>query len=53
MQNVQGYIAILEKGFELAMPQGYKEDLTKHDKQTLTNENAPQVFVWAVRECGT
>jgi hypothetical protein len=34
-------------------PKHYKTDLTKHDRVHMSRKNAPEEFVWVLRECGT
>lgn len=50
--NVEGYEALLDKAEETGWPKWYKTDLDV-DKEILGRCDAPDTFVWLLRETGT
>jgi hypothetical protein len=47
------YKTIAAEARSLGLPIHYKDDLIKHDAYSLAYYNAPDLFLWAIRDCGT
>lgn len=53
MANIKGLKAILKKCFEMKLPEAYVDDFCEHDFNSLMEKDAPETFLWVLRECGT
>ena len=47
------YDLLLQESERVGWPKHYVADLTRHDRNRLLGPDAPERFVWALRECGT
>lgn len=53
MANIKALKALLKKCIELKLPEAYIEDFSEHDFNCLITNDAPETFLWVLRECGT
>ena len=53
MANWKGYRAIKAEASRVGWPEHFREDLTRHDRATLSRKDAPREFGWVLRRCGT
>lgn len=53
MANWQAYRALKAESMKVGWPLAYQTDLTKHDRAALSVKDAPERFVWILRNAGT
>ncbi len=53
MANWRAYRLIKAESNLVGWPVVYRTDITKIDRQTLSRKDAPESFLWILRECGT
>lgn len=53
MANIVALKTLLKKCIELKLPEAYIDDFSEHDFNYLMADDAPESFLWVVRECGT
>jgi len=53
MANWEAYRLMKAESVRVGWPKHYAADLTKHDRRRLSRKDAPETFVWILRESGT